>query len=155
MPIRGSAYAETIPPNAELEQGVRRLLRIIGWSGLFQLQFIRTSRGEHFLIDLNPRVYGSLALAVAAGLNLPKIWVDLLLGRQPDVNGYRVGVRYRHEEKDVRALARLLLKAGERQRALRGLLPRRGTVHAIFSFRDPMPLLTSVAKVTKLGSRKE
>jgi predicted ATP-grasp superfamily ATP-dependent carboligase len=143
----GSAYAETIPPDGELERGVGRLLHLIGWSGLFQAQFIRDTRGEHYLIDLNPRVYGSLALAVAAGLNLPAIWVEVLLGRRPNVEGYRIGTRFRHEEKDVRALARMLVD-GARLDALRGCLPRRGTTHAIFSASDPLPLLASVGKLT-------
>jgi predicted ATP-grasp superfamily ATP-dependent carboligase len=155
MPVGGSAYAKTIAPNAELEQGVGRLLRRIGWSGLYQLQFIRDSRGEHFLIDLNTRIYGSLALATAAGLNLPQIWVDLLLGRPPGVGGYRIGVGFRQEENDARALARLLLTDGERWRALRGLLPRHGTAHAIFSLRDPLPLLTSMAKLIRLESHED
>ncbi|MBV9453861.1 MAG: ATP-grasp domain-containing protein [Rubrobacter sp.] len=140
-PAGVSSYAETVPPNLELEQGLSRLLQSIGWSGLFQAQFIRDSDGKHYLIDLNPRIYGSLALAVAAGLNLPVIWVDLLLGRRPEVRGYRVGVRFRHESKDVRALARMLVKGGERRQALRGFVPQRDTTHAIFSLRDPMPLL--------------
>ena len=144
-----SSYAQTIPPNAELEQGVGRLLQAIGWSGIFQAQFIRSLGGEHYLIDLNPRIYGSLALAVAAGLNLPGIWADLLLGRRPKVGGYRVGTRYRHEEMDVRALALMLLNRGENRWALRELVPRRDTTHAIFEVRDPMPLLTSVAKLSK------
>ncbi len=145
-----SAYAETIPPDADLEQGVGRLLREIGWSGLFQAQFVRDPYGEYYLIDLNPRIYGSVALAVAAGLNLPGIWVDLLLGRRPDVGDYRVGIRFRHEGKDVRALARVLLAdRGGCWRMLAGLVPRRGTTHAIFSLRDPMPLLARVARLNK------
>lgn len=148
MPVGVSSYAETIPPNAELEQGVGRLLQALGWSGIFQAQFIRCPEDEHYLIDLNPRIYGSIGLAVAAGLNLPGIWADLLLGRRPRVGGYRIGYRYRHEEKDARALARMLA-SGERRRALRGLLPRRNTTHAIFSLRDPMPVLTSVANLAR------
>jgi predicted ATP-grasp superfamily ATP-dependent carboligase len=154
IPVGGSAYAETIAPNVELEQGVGRLLRRIGWSGIFHVQFIRDSRGVHFLIDLNPRIYGTLALATAAGLNLPQIWVDLLLGRRPKVGGYRIGVGFRHEEKDAQALVRLFM-IGERQRALRGLLPQRGTAHAIFALRDPMPMLTSMAKLARLESQKD
>ena len=148
VPCGVSSYAHTIPPNAELEQGVGRLLKEIGWSGLFQVQFIRSSQGEHYLIDLNPRVYGSLALAVAAGLNLPGIWTDLLLGQRPEIGGYRIGMRFRHEEKDVRALTRMLTE-GERRRVLRAVVPRRDTTHAIFSLRDPMPLLTSVERLTR------
>jgi len=142
-----SAYAETIPPHAELEQGVSRLLREIGWSGLFEMEFKRSPRGEHYLIDLNPRIYGTLALASAAGLNLPGIWVDLLLNRQPKIASYRVGTRLRVEEKDVRALLFMLVNDGERWRTLRGLVPHRGTSHAVFSLRDPMPSLTSLAKL--------
>ncbi len=149
--VGGSTYAETIPPDAELEQAVGRLLRSIGWSGLYQTQFIRDIHGEYYLIDLNPRIYGSLALALAAGLNLPGIWVDLLLGRRPETNGYRVGARYRHEERDVRALARSLLMDGRGMhwQALQGFVPRRDTTHAVFSLRDPMPLITSVEKLTR------
>lgn len=143
-----TAYARTIPPDAELEHGVGYLLRAIGWSGPFELEFRRSPRGEHYLIDLNPRVYGSLALAVAAGLNLPAIWTDLLLGRQPSVDGYRVGTCFRQEENDVRALAWMLAN-GEFRHVLRGLMPQRGTTHAIFSLRDPMPLLTSATKLAK------
>ena len=143
-----SAYAETIAPDAELEQGVGRLLQALDWSGLFQAQFIRRPSGERYLIDLNPRIYLSLALPIAAGLNLLDIWVELLLGRRPSVDGYRVGTRFRQEEKDVRALGWLLVN-GKAREALRGLVPRRDTTHAIFSLRDPMPLLTSAAKLTK------
>ena len=149
-PLRAgvSSYAETIPPNAELEEAVGRLLQAIGWSGLFQAQFIRNPSGEYYLIDLNPRVYGSLALAGAAGLNLPGIWADLLLGRQPAVGRYRVGVRYRHEEYDARVLVQMM-REGDGWRALRGLVPRRNTTHAIFSLHDPMPSLVSLTRLAK------
>src|SRR5215213_2716451 len=60
---------------------------------------------------------------------------------------YRVGTRLRVEEKDVRALLFMLVNDGERWRTLRGLVPHRGTSHAVFSLRDPMPSLTSLAKL--------
>jgi predicted ATP-grasp superfamily ATP-dependent carboligase len=148
VPTGGSSYAETIPPDAELEQKVGRLLQMIGWSGIFQAQFIRDPCGEHHLIDLNSRVYGSLALAVAAGLNLPGIWADLLLGRRPNVGGYRIGKRFRNEDKDIHSLARMLMD-GDLRHAFRGLVPRRGTTHAVFSIYDPMPLLTVVETLVK------
>jgi predicted ATP-grasp superfamily ATP-dependent carboligase len=136
-----SALAETVPPDYELESRVARLLALVHWSGIFQAQFLDVD-GERYLIDLNPRIYGSLALAVAAGLNLPAISADLLLDRRPAVGPYRVGVRFRAEEGDLRALATLFAR-GERWAALRELRPRRQTVHAVFSLSDPLPLLTS------------
>jgi predicted ATP-grasp superfamily ATP-dependent carboligase len=138
-----SSYAETVPPDRELEEKIATLLRAIGWNGIFELQFIRTSDGE-YVIDLNTRFYGSLALAVRSGLNLPAIWVDLLLGRQPRIGSYRPGVRYRSEQRDARAIVHSF-REGHRIEALRACLPRPRTTHGIFSARDPMPFFCRLA----------
>jgi predicted ATP-grasp superfamily ATP-dependent carboligase len=146
-PLLGpSAYAVTIPPDDELEKSVARLLELVGFSGIFQVQFI--SSDVNYFIDFNPRMYGSLALAVGAGLNLPVIWADLLVGRSPTVRGYRCNVRYRSEERDARALVTAFLR-GERRVAMKGILPRRRTVHAVFSLWDPMPFAASFAKASR------
>jgi predicted ATP-grasp superfamily ATP-dependent carboligase len=146
-----SAYAVTVAPDTELEDRVARLLAALDWSGLFQAQFMRT-HDRSYLIDLNLRMYGSLGLAVAAGLNLPAIWTDLLLGRTPPVGTYRVGVRYRSEEKDLPLLAGAFLR-GRWGSALGGLRPHRRTVHAVFALRDPRPLLTIAAKLRASRSK--
>lgn len=144
-----SAFAETVPRDGELEAAIGRLIGELGWSGLFQAQFMRDG-ARAALIDFNPRMYGSLALAVSAGANLPALWVELLLGREPQpMAQYRVGARYRAEEKDARVLA-AELRRGRLGAALAALRPRRDVTHAAFSLRDPLPLLTSLAKARRL-----
>jgi hypothetical protein len=139
LDLGGSAYAVTVPADAALERGVGRLLALLGWSGVFQAQFL--DDGERaVLIDFNPRIYGSLALAVAAGVNLPAVWVELLRGGRPTASAFRVGVHYRAEGND----ARVFLAHARRNRwgsAAQVLVPRRRTVHALVSVRDPAPLL--------------
>lgn len=134
-----SAYAEAIPADPALDSALGEVLRRLGWSGIFQFQLIRHGGAAH-VIDLNPRPYGSLALAIGAGANLPAIWVDCLLGREPGNASYRAGTYFRAELRDARALLDAL-----RQRRLSEALsiarPRRRTVHAIFSVRDPAPVL--------------
>lgn len=147
-----SSYAVTVPPDRAREEGVGRLLALVGWSGVYGVQFV-LSDGHAYIIDLNPRIYGSTALAVAAGHNLPALWVELLLGRRPDVAPYRVGMRYRVEETDLRALVSEL-RRGRWAAALGGLAPRRHTVHGIFSLRDPAPSLESLAKLTRRARRR-
>ena len=143
-------YAVTVPLDPRLSAMIGDLLSAIGWNGLFQVDFIEHA-GQSFLIDLNPRVYTSLAITTRAGVNLPAIWVDLLRGRRPPGNSsaYPVGVGYRHDEDDIRALAVMLVR-GPRRAAVRGLLPRRRTIHAVFSIRDPLPLLTTFGKLIRL-----
>lgn len=145
-PDRGiSSFAVTIPRDHELERGVARLLELVGWSGVYGVQFI-VDGDDRYAIDLNPRIYGSTALAIAAGHNLPAIWTSLLLGRTPDVPEYRVGVGYRVEEDDYRALL-VQARRGDRAGALRGALPRRRTTHGIFWWKDPAPSLETVRKL--------
>ena len=105
-PQAGSASASiTIAPPDGLVERSRQPLTEIGWRGVFELEFLELADGRHAAIDLNPRVYGSMSLAIAAGANLPAVWVDVLRGTSPRPVVARPGVHYRWEEGEVRALA--------------------------------------------------
>lgn len=145
------SYATTVPPDRELERGIGTLLASIGWSGIFQLQFIEAREGLH-LIDFNPRVFASLAIAVAAGCNLPAVWVDLLLGRRPPTTGYRVGVRYRALSKDSRALV-AALRNGRPRPWPQSAWPRSPMTHPVLSISDPLPALAGLTKVRRRLTR--
>jgi hypothetical protein len=62
-------------------------------------------------------------------------------------------VRYRSEERDARAILAALLR-GELRLALRGVVPRRNTVHAVFSLRDPLPLTATFTKASRAIARR-
>jgi predicted ATP-grasp superfamily ATP-dependent carboligase len=156
------SYAVALPRDLELEQNICRLLAGLGWSGLFQMQFLETQQAR-LLIDLNPRIYGSLALALAAGQNLAATWVDVLLGACAAETRYEPGVRFRNELLDARALfaaarARSRSDGGRscatatRNGAAAG--SQRVTTGAFFSRRDPLPLLALAPFIARgLGSR--
>jgi predicted ATP-grasp superfamily ATP-dependent carboligase len=150
-PCGGSAFAQTVPTDAALGEKVGRLVAETGWSGIFQVQILRASDGTDYVIDVNPRIYGTLALAVAAGANLPAMWVDMLLGRAPRQCGPPRRARYRCEEKDALAIL-TLLRRGRLLRAIAAAAPKPRTVHAVGSLDDPAPILTSIGKLGKLGS---
>ena len=147
-----SSYAETVPRDAQLESGLERLLAAIGWSGIFQAQMIAAPDGSRPLIDFNPRAYGSLALAVRAGANLPAIWARLVSGETPAPCRYRVGVRYRVEASDLRATIAMAAE-GRLREALMALSPHPRTVHAVFSVRDPRPALVTAQRLYRRVQR--
>jgi predicted ATP-grasp superfamily ATP-dependent carboligase len=139
-PDSGSVtFGETIPPPARLGDMVERLLIAIGWEGIFELELIQSAPGELVPIDLNPRPYGSMALASAAGAPLAAIWCDWLLGRDPQPAYAHAGCRYRWEDGDLRH-AIWQLRRGHVGSALRPLRPQRGVTHAHFQRSDPLPL---------------
>ncbi len=146
-----AAYAETIPLTPERERAAAAFVSELGWNGVFNLQLIERD-GRSYVIDLNPRFYVSLTLATAAGLNLPAIWTSLLLDLPFEANGYRVGMRFREEKGDPRAILAQVRRG--RLAPARDLLPRRRTVHALFSIRDPRPGLSLASDVlAALGRR--
>jgi predicted ATP-grasp superfamily ATP-dependent carboligase len=144
----GSSYAATIAPDAERGRKVRRLVANLGWSGIFQVQLLRRGT-EELLIDFNPRFYGTLALALAAGVNLPALWVDLIRGVEiAPPPTYRVGVRFRAQWKDLRALA-TTVRAGGWGEATAGLVPRANTCHPVFNWDDPLPAIAGPIRIAR------
>jgi predicted ATP-grasp superfamily ATP-dependent carboligase len=140
-PRSGSVtFSETISPPGELEGMVEDLLQTIGWEGIFELEIISSERGEFVPIDLNPRPYGSMALASAAGAPLATIWCDWLLGRRPKPVRARPGCLYRWEIGDARHVA-WQLRHGRLAGAIAPLRPYRGVTHANFQSSDPVPLV--------------
>lgn len=133
------SYGRIVPSDPGLERCCREMLADACWSGLFNLQFL-DAPGGRFLIDFNPRAWNSLNVIVEAGANMPAAWVDLLLGRPVRPAVPRLGRRFRSEIDDARSL-RAVWRGGQRSAAVRGLRPRRGTSHAIFSWTDPAPAL--------------
>jgi hypothetical protein len=144
-PEAGTASAAvTTEPDLDLEARLPRLLE--GHEGVFQVQLI----GDQ-VIDVNPRAYGSLPLAVAAGANLPAIACAAAAGPQDAgiVRG-RPGVRYRWLEGDVRrVLHDRRTGTTSWAQAARALAPRRGTAHSVESLRDPGPVVARLADVVR------
>jgi predicted ATP-grasp superfamily ATP-dependent carboligase len=68
-------------PEAEAE--ACRLLSHLGWHGLAQLDFRWTEGETPYLIELNPRFFGGLPQAIAAGVDHPWMLLQLALGESP------------------------------------------------------------------------
>lgn len=94
-PLGVSATAETVPVDERLAARASALLEELEWSGLVELQFLTPPGGEPMLIDLNGRYFGSMALSLAAGPNLPDAGARVALGEPlPPLPDGRPGVRY-------------------------------------------------------------
>jgi len=105
------------------------------------------------VIDFNPRPYGSLSLACAAGVPLPSIWCKWLLGERSLVPpGQRVGARYRWEDSDLRYAAWELRRGGVR-RAASVLTPQAGVTHAYFRSADPAPFAARGLELARTSAR--
>lgn len=133
-----STVARSVPLDERLAERATHMLATAGFAGLAQLQFVETPGGPA-LIDVNPRFYGSLPLALACGVNLPAAWhASLTGGPLPGLDGYRVGVSYHWLEGEV-----LIARKSARpfSGTVRALLrpPARPRAGAVWAGDDPVP----------------
>jgi predicted ATP-grasp superfamily ATP-dependent carboligase len=148
-PDAGSvSYSETIDPPPHLLTAVEKLLGSMGWQGIFELELIERPDGGFVAIDLNPRLYGSLALALDAGASLPAIWCDWLLQGRAVSRTARPGVFYRWSDADVRHVWQNV-REGNVRGAIAVLRPRRGTAHPYSRGRGVVPQLARGAQMTR------
>ena len=142
-------FSETIACPPGLDERVRALVDGLGWVGIFELELIERPGLGLSAIDFNPRPYGSLSLAVAAGVPLSSLWAGWRLGRPTAQRASaRIGVRYRWEDADARHLL-WQARRGHVSSALAGAKPRRGVVHPYFQARDPGPVLARAAQLAR------
>ncbi len=82
--------------NPELREHARTLMEALGWNGVAMVEFKFDKRaGKHLLMEINPRLWGSLALATYAGINFPVLAVEAALGVASTVSPYSVGIMCR------------------------------------------------------------
>jgi predicted ATP-grasp superfamily ATP-dependent carboligase len=67
----GSSACETTPVDPELAAAAGRFLHDADWRGVFMLEFLRDVQGQAWFMELNGRSWGSMALALRAGLDYP------------------------------------------------------------------------------------
>lgn len=152
-PAGVTARARTVAVDRELLARSERFLAALGWQGPVQLEFMQSPGGEPVLIDVNGRIYGSLALARAAGLSVVEAWCEYLLeGRAPPETQGRVGVGYRWLEGDLRAG---LAGPTGRLAALRETWSSgKGAVGPLWDRRDPLPALRQVGELATRVARR-
>jgi predicted ATP-grasp superfamily ATP-dependent carboligase len=162
VPVTGGASAlrESIAVDPELLDYTERLMGELRWTGLAMVEF-KSGTSGYRLMEINGRPWGSLPLAVRAGVDFPAEYVRLLLGDHTEVavepSAYSLGTVARNLQLEIVWIASVL--RGPASGAVDGWPPRRVALASILrlfsprvgddilSLRDPLP---GVAEVLSL-----
>lgn len=108
----GSTYRESVAIDPELHHATARIISELGYTGVGMCEFRRDpDSGRWWFLELNPRFWGSLPLAVAAGADFPADLYEMLVnGRTEFDSNYRIGLRHRDLTGDLRWVWRTLRK---------------------------------------------
>ena len=162
----GTAVCTQAEARDDVAQLAIGLMESIGdWEGIADVEIKLDPRdGEPKLIELNPRAWGSIYGAYAAGVDLPWLWLQAAQGIEfPNIEGFRVGIPGSFFARDLCLFADLLealftRRRGKAARVLRTYLhPYVSRKHwryripgtADLVLRDLRPLLTNLWRVRK------
>lgn len=128
----------------EAEHFGRLLLSSMRWQSLAMVEFRRDANsGTMYLMEINPRIWGSIALAIAAGVNFPAIALDAAMGLKVATQKWQEGMIRRWflgEMLHFLKKHRYLTAAKE---AIRMLL--NGKDCDILAWHDPAPIVATIA----------
>jgi predicted ATP-grasp superfamily ATP-dependent carboligase len=136
VPLSGgaSSYRRSVPPTPALLADAEKILSSLQWHGVAMVEFRVDANGQHWLIEVNPRLWGSLALAIDAGVDFPLgLWL-LATGRSlPPQPVYREHYYTRDLSQDVEWFKeRLRLTDND------ALLPKRSTLVSAMEVLRPL-----------------
>ncbi|HKV91082.1 MAG TPA: ATP-grasp domain-containing protein [Candidatus Angelobacter sp.] len=81
-PLSGgaSSYRRSIKPPDALLHDAEKLLTSLNWHGVAMVEFKMNANGQYWLMEINPRLWGSLALSLYAGVDFPLGLLQLARG---------------------------------------------------------------------------
>jgi predicted ATP-grasp superfamily ATP-dependent carboligase len=155
-----STYRESIVPPPELLAKCERLLDALDYDGPAMVEFKRDSAtGEFVLMEINARLWGSLQLAIDAGVDFPSAMVAHALGLPlPPMAPFRAGSRsvwelgeldhalalWRRSRDELHGPPGLAVGLGA---AVRALADHRWSDRLeVFRWSDPVPFLAEVTR---------
>jgi len=122
-----------------------RVAEALSWYGMAMGDFRKTPDGQFRLLEINPRFWGSLALAVEAGVNFPLLYYDLVankgyLGSSSPVQ--KDGMCLKFSFQDALAIVEYAKNSPQPWlyiiREMGGLIAP-GVKDAVFEVKDPKP----------------
>jgi predicted ATP-grasp superfamily ATP-dependent carboligase len=151
-----SVLCESIRPPAEALDAASRLISTIGWHGVAMVEFKwDDEENRPKLIEVNARFWGSLNLAIRAGVDFPYLLYRLALGETVEgPPAYRIGLKSRWELGDLDHLL-IRLKRDPGHSSLSGTQVRKrdavfafladflrpSVAHEVFEWGDPGPFV--------------
>lgn len=81
--------------NPYMKAHAQALLDAVNWHGVAMVEFRVAADGTPYLMEINTRLWGSLQLAIDAGVNFPELLFDGEYKDLPDHAGFKEGVQLR------------------------------------------------------------
>jgi predicted ATP-grasp superfamily ATP-dependent carboligase len=158
-----SVLRESVQAEPRMQTYAERLLKEAAWHGVAMVEFkVDTQTGTPYLMEVNGRFWGSLQLAIDAGVDFPRMHVQLFNNETVVVpESYRTGIRSRWLLGDIDHLLLRLSKEGRARCAgMQGIgallwsfskIFQKNTYYEVESWDDPGPATHEILAYVRTG----
>jgi predicted ATP-grasp superfamily ATP-dependent carboligase/GNAT superfamily N-acetyltransferase len=142
--------------NPQLISRATAVMDKLKWHGVAHIDFVACRKGDFRLIEVNPRLWGALALSTFAGIDFPYLWYLTATGESLEglAGSKYPPIKCRWLVGDCMAFMELV-KRGRILEAMQIFIPQRRCYHDDFVLSDPVPfafeLTDYVAKFLRSG----
>jgi len=149
---KASTYAVSVHI-PELEAMATDLLTGIGYTGIAEVEFMFNPNHARFeLLEVNPRIWGWITLAIHAGIDLPYLAYADLTQEPYRLGKYTEGAKWMHMVTDIPVVSIELLHGrlnlGDYLRSIMGCHD------AVFNLADPLPFVMELLMIPYLIKRR-
>ena len=148
-----STFAEivNIP---EIEKIAEKFLRLIGYYGIGEVEFMQDPQnGRYKLIELNPRIWGWHTLAIAAGVDLPYLLYQDMIGEKIDQPYPVNNMKWVRLTTDIPTVITEIAKGN--MHISDYIYSMKGKKEfAVFCQEDPLPFLMEIALIPYLWAKR-
>jgi predicted ATP-grasp superfamily ATP-dependent carboligase/protein-tyrosine-phosphatase len=131
-----------------------RLLRAMGWSGVAMVEFKRSATGRIALMEVNGRFWGTIALAVDAGIDFPRyLWQSATRAALSVSDAPPRRAKFCWSSGELSRIGELVTAGGARPTYIIGQIAAAcvnlvtPSGHPIFRASDPMPAFVETSRV--------
>ncbi len=133
----GSSTLNITVERPDIVESCTKLLKLINWRGPADIDLIQDERdGKAKIMEINPRVSGSVKIAFVSGVDQARQMIELLYGKNvTKYEKYKIGQRLRCSQTDLL----WFLKSKDRFSSKPSWFSLKNTKDQIFSLSDPLP----------------
>src|SRR5208283_1523062 len=145
-----SCYRESVRIDPRMKMYTEKLLEALSWHGIAEVEFRLDSRDNiPKLMEINPRFWGSLCVAVKAGVDFPYLLYKIAMdGDTRGTFNYKAGVKGRYMEQDLLYIISIIKNSSANNTLRSGTLKQLsswlkfyepGLFYDLFEVNDPVP----------------
>lgn len=126
-----------------------KLMDKLKWTGIAMIEFKVSLDGVPYLMEVNPRIWGTIPLYIASGIDIPVVAYELFVNKKVDrySNRFKEGIEMRFLIEDLQAVRKQYSGLEKIREYFKIFMSMYRVREGTFEIKDPLPFVLPLFKV--------